>query len=67
MDLVFQMTDGGTGSSTRPVAISLYRLGFDSFAMGRASALAVLLLLISIAFTAMFIYVLHLREKRRRM
>ena len=66
MDLVFQMTDGGPGSSTRLVAISLYRLGFDSFAMGRASALAVLLLLISIAFTAMFIYVLHLREKRRR-
>ena len=64
MDLIFQMTRGGPGSSTRLVAINLYRTGFDSFAMGRAAAMAVILLLISIAFTAMFIYVLNLRRQR---
>ena len=64
MDLIFQMTRGGPGSTTRLVAVNLYRTGFDSFAMGRAAAMAVVLLLISIAFTAMFIYVLNLRRQR---
>jgi multiple sugar transport system permease protein len=44
--------------------MTLYRRAFDSFNMGSSSALAVILLFISIAFTATFIFVLHWRERR---
>jgi multiple sugar transport system permease protein len=64
MDLIYDMTYGGPGSSTQLVAMTLYRRAFDSFNMGSSSALAVILLLISIAFTATFIFVLHWRERR---
>jgi multiple sugar transport system permease protein len=63
MDLVMQMTRGGPGSSTRLVAVNLYRQAFDSFNLGWSSALAVFLLLISIAFTSAFIFVLNMRRK----
>lgn len=65
MDLAFTMTQGGPGSTTELVAIQLYRQAFDSFAMGRSSALAVIMLLISIALTSAFIFVLHQRNERR--
>jgi multiple sugar transport system permease protein len=64
MDLIYDMTYGGPGSTTQLVAMTLYRRAFDSFNMGSSSALAVILLLISIAFTATFIFVLHWRERR---
>jgi len=65
MDLVYQMTQGGPGSSTELVAISLYRRAFESFSMGWSSALAVIMLLISIALTSAFIFVLHQRDQGR--
>ena len=64
MDLVYQMTFGGPGSSTQLIGITLYRRAFEGFSMGWSSALAVILLLISIAFTSMFIFVLNLRQRR---
>jgi multiple sugar transport system permease protein len=64
MDLVYQMTFGGPGSSTQLVGITLYRRAFEGFNMGWSSALAVILLLISIAFTSMFVFVLNLRRRR---
>jgi multiple sugar transport system permease protein len=64
MDLIYDMTYGGPGSTTQLIAMTLYRRAFDSFNMGSSSALAVILLLISIAFTATFIFVLHWRERR---
>jgi multiple sugar transport system permease protein len=64
MDLIYDMTYGGPGSSTQLIAMTLYRRAFDSFNMGSSSALAVILLLISIAFTATFIFVLHWRARR---
>ena len=64
MDLIYDMTYGGPGSSTQLVAMTLYRRAFEAFNMGWSSALAVILLLISIAFTATFIFVLHWRERR---
>ncbi len=63
-DLIYDMTFGGPGSATQVVAISLYRQAFEAFNMGWSSALAVVLLLISIAFTATFIFVLQARERR---
>ena len=64
MDLIYDMTFGGPGSTTELVAITLYRRAFTVFNMGWSSALAVVLLLISIAFTATFIFVLHSRDRR---
>jgi multiple sugar transport system permease protein len=64
MDLIYDMTYGGPGSSTNLIAMTLYRRAFEAFNMGWSSALAVILLLISIAFTATFIFVLHSRERR---
>ena len=64
MDLIYDMTYGGPGSTTQLVAMTLYRRAFEAFNMGWSSALAVILLFISIAFTATFIFVLHWRERR---
>jgi multiple sugar transport system permease protein len=64
MDLVLQMTKGGPGVTTNTVALQLFRRAFEGFDLGWSSALAVLLLLISIAFTSTFIFVLNLRRER---
>lgn len=64
MDLIFDMTYGGPGTATELVAMSLFRRAFEDFNMGASSALAVILLLISIAFTVTFLYVLYLRERK---
>ena len=63
MDLVLQMTKGGPGSTTNLVALTLYRQSFESFNLGWSSALAVILLLISIAFTSAFVFVLNLKSR----
>lgn len=65
MDLIYDMTFGGPGSTTELIAITLYRRAFEVFNMGWSSALAVILLLISIAFTATFIFVLHSRDRKQ--
>jgi multiple sugar transport system permease protein len=66
MDLIYNMTFGGPGSTTQLVAMTLYRRAFEAFNMGWSSALAVILLLISIALTATFIFILHLRAEHAR-
>ena len=63
MDLIYDMTYGGPGSATQLVAMTLYRRAFEAMNLGWSSALAVILLLVSIAFTATFIFVLHSREQ----
>lgn len=63
-DLAYLTTNGGPGNKTEFVGITLYRLGFDAFQMGDASALAVVTLLIAIAFTSIYLYVLNYRETR---
>ncbi|MBE7186253.1 MAG: sugar ABC transporter permease [Methylobacterium mesophilicum] len=64
LDLVIPMTKGGPGQQTRLVAIELNKQAFESFNMGWSSAYSVLLLLISIAMTSAFIFVLNLRRRR---
>lgn len=63
-DLVNLMTRGGPGNRTDTVGLMLYRTGFEAFQMGDASALAVVTLLIAIAFTSIYLYVLNFRETR---
>jgi len=64
LDLIIPMTKGGPGQTTRLVALELNKQSFESFNMGWSSAYAVLLLLISIAMTSVFIYVLNLRRRK---
>ncbi|MEK7766239.1 MAG: sugar ABC transporter permease [bacterium] len=45
-DLVYILTGGGPGDATITLSVLAYRLGFSYFDIGRASALAILLLLI---------------------
>jgi len=63
-DLAYIMTNGGPGNRTEFVGLTLYRTGFEAFQMGDASALAVVTLLIAIAFTSIYLYVLNFRESR---
>ena len=64
LDLIIPMTKGGPGQQTRLVAIELNKQAFESFNMGWSSAYSVLLLLISIAMTSVFIFILNLRRRR---
>lgn len=63
-DLVNLMTRGGPGTTTETVGLTLYRTGFEAFQMGAASALAVVTLLVAIAFTSIYLYVLNYQETR---
>jgi multiple sugar transport system permease protein len=66
-DLPYLMTNGGPGNLTEFVGLSLYRTGFEAFQMGDASVLAVVTLLVAIAFTSIYLYVLNYRETRAQL
>ncbi|NLH01158.1 MAG: sugar ABC transporter permease [Clostridiales bacterium] len=59
MDLVWAMTTGGPGAATELLGISLYRVAFQSLYLGRASAYALITLLVAIAFTSIFLFILN--------
>jgi len=63
MDLVYVMTSGGPGDTTELMGIYLYRKAFLAFTMGNSSALSLICLLIAIAFTSIYLYIL--KSKRR--
>jgi multiple sugar transport system permease protein len=63
-DLPYLMTNGGPGNKTEFVGLSLYRTGFEAFQMGDASSLAIITLLIAIAFASIYLYVLNYREMK---
>jgi multiple sugar transport system permease protein len=65
LDLIIPMTKGGPGQATRLVALELNKQAFESFNMGWSSAYSVILLLVSIAMTSVFIFILNLRRRRR--
>jgi len=67
LDLIIPMTKGGPGQTTRLVAVELNKQAFESFNIGWSSAYAVILLLVSIAMTSIFIFVLNLRRRREGM
>lgn len=47
-DLVYAMTGGGPGGATTTIVMSIYEAGFQSYQMGYASAIAMMLLVIII-------------------
>ena len=65
MDLVYLMTHGGPGNTTEVVGITLFRKAFEGFTMGWSAALAVIALLIAIAFTSIYLYILSLSRAEK--
>lgn len=63
-DLVLTMTIGGPGNKTEFIGLSLYRKAFNSLDLGESSAVALVLLIIAIAFTSIYLYVLNLSRSR---
>jgi multiple sugar transport system permease protein len=63
MDIIFTMTRGGPGNVSELIGLTLYRQAFNAFTMGRASALAIISLMIAISFTSIYLYVLKMKEK----
>jgi raffinose/stachyose/melibiose transport system permease protein len=49
-DLIWVLTEGGPGDATRVLAVAMYRQGFEANLMGPASAIAVILVLVGLAF-----------------
>ena len=62
-DLVFLMTNGGPGNKTELIGLQLYRFAFNSLNIGFSSALALVLLMMAIAFTSAYLWVLNLRRR----
>jgi raffinose/stachyose/melibiose transport system permease protein len=52
-DLIFVLTEGGPGDATRVLALDMYKRGFPGGQMGPASAIAVILVLVGLAFALM--------------
>jgi len=48
-DLIYTMTGGGPGGATTTIVMSIYQAGFQNYQMGYASAMSVVLLVITMA------------------
>ena len=66
MDLILQLTRGGPGNTTEVVGLMLFRKAFEGFTMGWSAALAVIALLIAIAFTSIYLFILNMSREERR-
>ena len=55
-DFVWVMTQGGPYQSSETLAVTIYRLAFSQWQVGFASALAVLLSLVTLAFSIIYIW-----------
>jgi multiple sugar transport system permease protein len=64
MGLIHTMTSGGPGNATELIAVALYRQAFQAFTMGRSSAMAILTLMVAIAFTSIFLYILNFGKRK---
>lgn len=54
-DTIWVMTQGGPGTSTETLSVALYRLGFQYFKTGKASALAYIMLLVVIVLSNFYL------------
>jgi multiple sugar transport system permease protein len=54
-DVIWLLTQGGPSNSTQTLPVLVYERAFDSFAMGEASAISVLLCLFLLLFAVLFI------------
>lgn len=65
LDLVYLMTQGGPGRTTDLIALHLRRQAFEALDFGWSSALAIVMLLMAIAFTSVYLYILKQSSKRK--
>ena len=66
LEVIFIMTDGGPAASTEVLALHLYKTAFTSQQLGRASALANLLLILVLVIGVALIIVSKVTEARAR-
>jgi multiple sugar transport system permease protein len=57
-DLILPLTGGGPGRATEVLALYAYNTVFRNFDLSNGAVLAVMMLLISIAFTALYVRML---------
>lgn len=63
-DLVLTMTSGGPGNKTELLGLKLFRDAFNSFNLGYSSAFGFVLLVVAIALTSIYLYILNLSRSR---
>lgn len=61
-DLIFALTGGGPGRATEVLALFMYQEGFGEFNLGRAAAVAVVMLGINLLLTGVYLRVFDLGE-----
>ena len=66
LEVIFIMTDGGPAASTEVLALHLYKTAFTAQQLGRASALANLLLILVLVIGVALIIVTKVGERRAR-
>lgn len=54
-DMIMSLTSGGPGRATEVLALFMYFIGFNQFQLGRAAAVAVLMLLVNLLMTIVYI------------
>lgn len=65
-DKMFIMTKGGPGTATELATYYNYLIGFRSFAMGRATAMSWILMIVAVILANLFLYVLEQGEGGER-
>ena len=61
-DVPYVLTEGGPGTSTETVSVYLFRVAFNYFQTGRASALGYILLFAVILLTSLYLYAIRSRR-----
>ncbi len=61
-DVVYVLTEGGPGSSTETISVYLFRVAFNYFQTGRASALGYITLFAVIVLTSLYLYAINTRR-----
>lgn len=62
-DLIFALTGGGPGRATQVLALFMYQEAFESYALGRGAAIAVVMLGINLLLTGCYLYAFDVREE----
>jgi multiple sugar transport system permease protein len=62
-DLIFALTGGGPGRATQVLALFMYQEAFSDYALGRAAAVAVVMLVINLGLTAVYVYSFDIAEE----
>jgi multiple sugar transport system permease protein len=61
-DVPYVLTEGGPGTSTETISVYLFRVAFNYFQTGRASALGYIVLFGVIVLTSLYLYAIQARR-----